>query len=252
MVRHWQIGLVLILLFSLIFNCSKSTRNESDEVVNEPPPVSSTPKDNEEAELIALCLSGELVAPDSLYDRILNDLADIRASFGDTIEAVSQIQFAPRWGAGSLIIGFDTSAVREIRAGEYHAWDDLNQQYQVTSIDTSVMDWIGIVFLIFDGRLHPGRLAEIYAVLPGVWATDPSCSRGDRPNVYARDTEDGLTYLFRNAWGDCPSGCIYSEYWYFVFEGAEPRLVGYWPAYQGVEAPDWWEEARLNKEHYCD
>ncbi|NIN01462.1 MAG: hypothetical protein GTO24_26225 [candidate division Zixibacteria bacterium] len=252
MLKHWQIGLVLILLFCLIFNCSKSTRNENDEVIKEPPPVSSTPKDNEEAELMALCLSGELVAPDSLYDRILNDLADIRASFGDTIEAVTLIEFRAPWVAGCVMIGFDDTTFQQILDGQYHAWDTLNEQYQVIQMHTMPIGGSGAVLLIFAGRLHPRRLAEIYAPLPGVRTTHPNGIIGDCPNVYARDTEDELTYLFRNAWGDCPSGCIYSEYCYFVFEGAQPRLVGHWPAYQGVEAPDWWEEARLNKEHYCD
>lgn len=112
--------------------------------------------------------------------------------------------------------------------------------------------WIGLTMLRFKGRLHGCRLAELYGVLPGTWAVTPSYSRGDRPNVYARQTRDGITYLFRHGWGDCPSGCLYDEYWYFIFEGDQPVFIGHWAPHEDPDEPEWWEEARLNKEHYCD
>lgn len=252
MFKYSRITLVVILLSCFIISCSKSTKNENGNENTEPPPIEFTPKENEEAELIALCLSGELVAPDSLYNQILSDLAAIRATFGDTFEVVNRIKFSPPWVAGCLIIGFDDSTVQQIRNGQYHAWDSLNQQYQVTKIDTIVFDWLGIALLSFEGRLHPYRLAEVYAVLPGVWAASPNGIRGDYPNIYARQTGSGLTYLFRDAWGDCPSGCIYSEYWHFIFEGDQPVFIGHWAPDEDPNEPDWWEEARLNREHYCD
>jgi hypothetical protein len=89
-------------------------------------------------------------------------------------------------------------------------------------------------------------------VLPGVEVTSPNFIAGDWSNVYARQTQDGLTYLFRKGWGDCPSGCIYSEYWYFSFDGDQPVFVGHWAPTVEPEEPDWWEEARLNKENYCN
>jgi hypothetical protein len=201
---------------------------------------------------MAICLSGELVAQDSLYNQILNDLASIRATFGDTIEVLNQIKFRTPWQSGYLWIGFDTSAIQQIRNGQYHAWDSLNQQYQVTYIDTSFFDFIGFALLRFKGRLHPYRLVELYSVLPGVNVASPSGIFGDAPNIYARHSEVEMTYLFRNAWNDCPAGCIDNEYWYFVFEGNQPLLVGYWPQYQQHQPPDWWEEAKLNKAQYCN
>ena len=134
-----RITLVLILLSCLIISCSKSTRNETDDEKTGPPPVEFAPKENEEAELAALCLSGELVAPDSLYNQILSDLAAIRATFGDTLNVVIRVKFKPPWIAGCLILGFDSITAQQIANGEYHAWDELNQQYQVMKIDTHLM-----------------------------------------------------------------------------------------------------------------
>ncbi len=208
------------------------------------------PKDNEEAELIALCLSGDLVAPDNLYNRVLDDLTVIRSAFGDNFEPINRITFVPPWVVGRLIIGFDDNTAQEVANGEYHAWDELNKRYEVTEIDTHLVESIGFAWLYFKGRLHPRRLAELYGVLPGVSYTQPSSRLGDSPNVYPRQTGDGITYLFRDAWGDCPAGCIYSEYWYFIFEGNQPVFIGHWAPHENPEEPAWWDEAKQNKEQY--
>jgi len=252
MSKQLRVGAFAATMLCLILSCSKSTRNEADKQDVTSSPVEVTPRENEEAELIALCLSGQLVAPDDLYERVLADLTSIRGIFGDSLPSITQITFWPHWVPGCLLMGFDDSIVVKIRQGEYHAWDELNEQYGIESIDTSMIFVMGFVRLNFTGRLHPRRLQELYAVLPGIWSVSPNGIIGDGSNVYARETTSGMTYLFRNGWGDCPSGCIENEFWYFSCEGPQSEFVGYWPAYEGVPPPDWWEEARLNREHYCD
>ncbi len=219
---------VLILLLCVFIGCSKSTRNETNDEKTEPAVAEFTPKENEEAELAALCLSGEIVAPDSLYEQVLSDLAAIRATFGDTLEVVIRVKFRPPWIAGCLIIGFDDTTAQKVASGEYHGWDELNDKYQVTEIRTSLTHAFGAAVLYFRGRLHAYRLAGMYRGLPGVTYTEPNRMIGDSPNIDLRQTGRAITYLFRDAWGDCPSGCIYSEYWYFMVEGGQPIFLGRW------------------------
>jgi hypothetical protein len=247
MFKYCRIALVAILVLPLIFNCSKSTKSPSRNDDTETP-VDFSPKENEEAELVALCLSEELVAPDSLYHRILNDLEAIRADFGDMFEAVNGIGFRPPWMVSYLSMAFDESAAQLIAAGEYDAWDQLNEYYHVTDIK---IGGHGLVSLVFDGRLNPYRLAEQYRLLPGVLYAEPNFRDGDGSNVYARQIDLGFSYLFRYARGDCPAGCTYNEYWYFVCEGGGPVFIGHW-VFRSQPEPDWWQEARLNREHYCD
>ena len=247
MFKYWRITLEAILVFSLVLSCSKSTRNPSRSGDTEPP-IDVSPKENWEAELMALCLSGELTAPDSLYYRILNDLEAIRADFGDVFEPVHGIGFRPPWMASYLLVAFDESAAQLIVDGEYHAWDELNENHHVTEIK---IGGHGLVSLVFDGRLNPHRLAEQYQVLPGALYAEPNFWIGDGPNVYARQTDFGFSYLFRYARGDCPAGCIHNEYWYFVCEESGPTFIGHW-VHRHQPEPEWWQEARLNREHYCD
>jgi len=248
MFKYCRVALVAILVFHLIVSCSKSTKNPSRTDDTETP-VDFSPKENEEAELVALCLSGELIAPDTLYDDVLHDLTAIRAEFGDTLQAVNAIEFRPPWWRVSyLLMAFDESAAQLIADGQYHAWDQLNEYYHVTEIK---IGGHGCVWLVFDGRLNPYRLAEQYEVLPGVLYAEPNFRDGDGPNVYARQTDLGFSYLFRYARGDCPVECTYNEYWYFVCEDDGPVFIGHW-VFRHEPEPEWWQEARLNREHYCD
>ena len=241
MLKFRQVLLVLVILLCVALGCSKSTKYSDN-------PLYSFNQD--EAQTIALCLSGELVAPESLSNRVCIDLAVIRSAFGDEFKMIRGINFFPPWIEDCFILGFDDTTAKEVAEGEYHAWDQLNTQYQIWRIDTT--NFYNHARLHFKGRLHPQRLAELYGVLPGVIYAEPIRFDGDFPNVYARQTSHGMTYLFCYAEGDCEAGCIYNEYWYFTFEGDRPVFVGHWIPSPNMQPPDWWEEAKLNREQSCN
>jgi hypothetical protein len=109
--------------------------------------------------------------------------------------------------------------------------------------------WFGnFIILSFEGRLHPERLAELYMKIPSVVSAGPNHFFGDWSNVYPWFIDDGLSYLFREAWGDCPSGCMYSCYWYFEATISGVNSIGTWCP-PGPE-PEWWEEAKIALFHY--
>ncbi|MEA3222837.1 MAG: hypothetical protein U9P49_06715 [Thermodesulfobacteriota bacterium] len=245
MTNIWGLMLGVILSAFLVSGCWISTEKNFELLTAE-----FTTEDNEEAELMALCLSGGLTAPDDLYNQVLSDLTAIRSSFCDDIEPIKHITFTPPWRSGCLIIGFDGATAQEVAGGNYHAWDDLNKEYQVTQIDTNSTDSIGFAILYFKHRLHPRPLGQLYDGLPGVEYTEPDHLAGDFSNIYPRKQGDGITYLFRKAWEDCPSGCIYSQYWYFTFEGDQPVFIGEWAPNDISQEPDWWYEANKNIEQF--
>jgi hypothetical protein len=253
MLKPSHILVLAVVLLCLFNSCSKSTKNETKYPDPVSPPIEGTPKENEEAELMAICLSGELIAPDSLYEQIVTDLEAIRSQFGDSIEMVNKIKFMPTWWMPNcLLINFDDTTGEKILLGEYDAWDELNLMYKVTQIKTRpVIPGFGcLVSLSFEGRFHPCHLAEQYRVLPGVMFAEPNGIEGDGSNVYARQIGNDITYLFRLAYGDCPAGCISSEFWYFVFNQGEPEYLGYFKLRRDPE-PEWWEEAEQNWENHC-
>lgn len=238
----WRGGLALGLLSFMALSCSNPVGEEDLDI---------TAKDNEEAELIALCLSGELAAPDYYYNRVLKNLAAVRSQFGPWIEPVSRIKFTSPWTPSRVVIGFDAETFNLVKNGEYHAWDELNTQYHVVEINITSLRAINVAILNFENRLHPRRLAELYAYLPGVRYAEHSSILGGSYNIYPRQTPRGITYLFRDGWGDCWSGCIYNEYWYFVVEGSSGVfLIGHWAPHLNPEEPEWWSDAKENKEQF--
>jgi hypothetical protein len=196
-----------------------------------------------------LWLSDSLIAPEGLYNTILNDLGAIRAEYGDSIPQVKEIFFWPPWVPSEVLLEVTDEAKQQIRVGQYHDLDSLNSLFNFASMDTTSLRFSGLISLYFEGRLNPERLAELYLTRPSVVYAEPNGVVGDFSNIYAWISQEGMTYLFRKGWGDCPSGCIYRLYWYFEVAASVIKYIGSWDPRTEPE-PDWWGEAQLGMRHY--
>ncbi len=204
------------------------------------------PPASEEARLMALSLSDEIQPPQTLAREIQAHLTQIRAQYGNIDAVINSLSYRPPWVPGRIIIRVDTTTNRMIKEGSYRAWDALNLKYQL--LDKKILS--SFVVLSFNGILHSRHLSTLYANLPGVQYAEPDGYAGDSPNIYPRSTPSGLTYLFRYAWGDCPSGCIYNKYWYFIITPTEPQLIGSWDPQDQPSQPSWWLDAKENIDQY--
>jgi hypothetical protein len=218
-----------------------------DNPTNLPPPGDSpdtvTPRENREAEEAALWLSGDLMAPQDLYETIRDDLAAIRNAYLDSIPDTDIHFFAP-WAVTELIVLPDDATWDKIRNGEPNAIDSLNAVFRATDLDSMRIGRLwGLI--TFEGRLHPQRLAEIYAGQPGVILAEANGYCCDWDNVYPWKQGNTMTYLFRSGYGDCPSGCIFSNFWYFRRVNGHTEYMGTYSTENDHEAPDWWAEAKV-------
>lgn len=204
------------------------------------------PPASEEARLMALSLSGEIQPPQTLAREIQAHLTQIRAQYGNIDAVINSLSYRPPWVPGRIIIRVDTTTNRMIKEGSYRAWDALNLKYQL--LEKKILS--SFVVLSFNGILHSRHLATHYTNLPGVQYAEPDGYAGDSPNIYPRSTPSGLTYLFRYAWGDCPSGCIYNKYWYFIITPTGPKLIGSWDPQGQPSQPSWWPDAKENIDQY--
>jgi len=127
--------------------------------------VSKTPRENREAEEMALWLSGSLVAPDDLYNAMANHLRLIRERYGRATPILNSIVFEPFWSSSYLEVGLTQDAKSEYAAGEYHDLDSLNAQLRVQWVWSGTG---GSLLIRFDGRYNYYRLAEIYSAVPSV------------------------------------------------------------------------------------
>jgi hypothetical protein len=215
--------------------------------------IGSTPRADSEAEETALLLSGELTAPEALYEGVLGDVAEIRRQYGDQVTAfsrpLSNVTFWLPWVASEITVDFEPEYVDKVAQGLYTDWDALNAALGLESIDTRLIQF-GTALLGFGGILHPCRLVDLYRDLPGVNRVSSNVIDGDAPNIFPFETDSGRTYVFREAWGDCPAGCINQEYWYFVRSDTGMSLVGKYDPQKDVTPPSWWSEADLNLQFY--
>ena len=233
---------LIIILFLITSTCDRSPTSSK-------PDLGSTPMENPEAELAALWLSGDLVAPVKLHDRIRDELALIRSTWKDSIFEAN-IQFYPIWVASQLLMMFDDETYKKIESGLFKDWDYLNKYYRVNNIE---LHGHSIVLLDFEGRLNPLQLVNQYESLDGLEFVEPNNLMGDRPLLLIYDADSDLKYFFRNAWGDCPAGCINSTYNYFeVVDDSAIHRGSYYPSYppNHDEAPVWYDTVLMARDNF--
>lgn len=204
----------------------------------------TVPSPSDEAYLLAQWLTGELHTAQPLANQITSDLKIIRSEFEDAVPA-SSIRFVPLHTVGELRIGFTEEGWINYNAGNYIYWDSLNTAWQVDKITSSGNDLFKSVTLEFKGLTNVDSLISYYTALPDLEFVEGNYLCCDWPIMLAVQSEDGLHYFFRNAWGDCLAGCINSEIHYFTIENSHARYRGsYLNDWENpTEPPAWYEMA---------
>jgi hypothetical protein len=195
--------------------------------------VAATPRAEVGAELVALRIDAPSpVARTATYERVRLDLAAVRAGMPE----LADLEQTPWTDGKTLDVHFRADAYAVVRAGGFHAWDCLNDFYQLTARDDTP-DAYGpdaesarTVRLTFKGRYNVPRLQPLFEQLPGVSNTDPS---GSNPTSQICASRDGSThfYAFDRAGGySCGrTGCSTHQVWYFVSDApGQVELLDYW------------------------
>jgi len=200
--------------------------------------------DCDEAEQIAVWFSGELTAPWRLRERVRDNLHAIRTGWQDSVLAVA-IQFVPPWRISRVSAGVTGQTWAAIRDDLYDAWDSLNENYGFDSVRYHFCYSVCWLALYFEGCQNPVLLAEAYDTLPGFEYSYASTWFGDRPLLLLHETGSQMTYFFRDAWGDCPAGCIHSTFDIFTTIDNNIVYVGHFGDGQRLPEPwaDWLAEA---------
>ncbi len=203
-----------------------------------PEEVAATPRDERDAEAIALCLTGGLIARQDVYDRVMADIDAIYA--GD--DSVVGMEVYHHYSGELMDFGVDDETFAQMKAGEYTAWDCANAYYGVERV--TYLETLTFGTIEFKGYYNLGLLGEEYRALPGIVSTGPRTDYSDGPRI--RGVIDGSTYhyVFDNRWGDCIDGCYYGEGRYYIssapgtFELIDAFEWGYEPY---TPPPDWFE-----------
>jgi len=173
----------------------------------------------EDEDILGLEISGELLAPPALVSQIGQDLAAIRSAFPE----ISDIHVLPSWLPGEVVVGLTHDAWAEYQAGTFAELDSLNAEYGAVFIHP--IDSIRVLSIGFGSLYHPVLLAEIYETIDGVRYAEPNSIMGDGSDIFS---EQLPIYTFKRGWGDCPSGCIFNDYWVFAVNGGFVELIDHY------------------------
>jgi len=197
-----------------------------------PAEIAATPRADTNLEALARSMGTTLVADQVVYDRVVQDVGNIRSQYPD----MSSITYFEADDGQVLLIGADSATFANMESGKYPAWDCPNALYEMTSFSVHSF----YAQLTFEGSYEMELLGSEYSLLPGVDYAEPNRRVGDGPTICS--TEDGPTYhyVFDNAYGDCFSGCIYHDFSYFTTDSqGMVTFHGKWSNSMSVTPPSW-------------
>lgn len=246
------LSIATLTVAAVVWLSCNSDSPTSTTAPNQIPDLSQTPREDYEAEVAAMVVSHELVAPQWLYERISFDLKSIRDTFGDSLP-VREITFVP-WCYPSLITAkVDTLLFKDSATRGIQIFDSLSQLYRLRDSGSHIVSSVWLD-LWFQGVLNPCRLVELYSQVPGFKTIFRNPHPGSLPEIQILVRGNMLLYFFHSGSGDCPSGCIYSRYYYFQTIQAPHRyrisyIGSYAPVLNHPElAPAWFDTALIARD----
>lgn len=169
-----------------------------------------------ESNLLALEVSGKLLAPQSLSQKLAKELKAIRTAYPE----VNNVAYTAPWVASELLAKVSDEQLEKIRIkyGEVTA--------RPLSGDSQVLK--------FTKQYNPEVLAKQLTANDMVEYAEPNHIIGGGNDI---EYDPIGIYTFIQGWGDCPSGCIYKHYWgFFVFGNARVILLKEYGTDLGEEA----------------
>ena len=96
------------------------------------------------------------------------------------------------------------------------AFDELNARTGLHRAE--VLPSLSTAIMHLSNLANPRVAREAYAAVEGVRRASFDDFLGDGPDIVATNPDGAWYVAMRNAWGDCPSGCIHSESFFFIVE----------------------------------
>jgi len=176
--------------------------------------------------------SQELLFDSEEFAALSDQLEQVLRLIRDAYPAAAPIHARDRYVAGQVILGVESplkEAVQNAVASQpgttgivtgQAAFDALNAQLGgVRGLDTSLLEKYGDILLCLDEHVNVRAASAAYSELEGIRNAAPNQLGGDGPDIDALRDGDTWYIVFRDAWGDCPAGCMDEELMYFTVTG---------------------------------
>ena len=169
----------------------------------------------------------------SLIDDIARVLGLIRVVSPEMVEVSARL----KWEPGTLILGLEPSLFEAVSVGlpeerisgpfctGHPEFDALNAAVGLRGVEILPFEYALAIVIRFHPRecVHSATIS--YHGIEGIIYASPEFILGDDSDIEVLWSDGKWYAVFRRAWGDCPSGCIFSELHFFVeHEGDVKRI----------------------------
>lgn len=149
--------------------------------------------------MMALEISGALLAPETLSQTIFQDLKAIRTAYPEVCSVVYE---SPPWVPGELIATLSDEQLEQISIQYGEVTSRLVSQFlKEYKVLKFTAPYNSVVLAV---ELKAKKLVE---------HVEPNNVFGDGDNIWYDPST--RIYKFKKGWGDCPAGCIMKHYWEF-------------------------------------
>ena len=179
---------------------------------------------------------GGLLLGDERQRALGHDVKQALSLIRRAYPAMTEVRVREEYRPGRIILGLegelkdtvvgmwnDENALAPPPTG-HAAFDALNAKLGLKAAET--LRHGGYAFLDVDERVDVIEAAFAYFMIDGVDYARPEWAVGGSPDVDAAKVQGIWHFVFRNAWGDCPAGCIHSELSFFIVASGEVQRVG--------------------------
>ena len=178
-----------------------------------------------------------LARRDFLGHSTINEIARVLAVIRSAWPEMAEVNARPRWEPGRLILRlepflFEAVSVSLPEEGVsapfctgHPEFDALNAAVGLRGVEILPFEYTRVIVIRFDPREHVYSAGASYEKIEGVIYARPEPVLGGGSDIEVLWSEGKWYAVFRRAWGDCPSGCIFSELNFFVEHKGDVKRI---------------------------
>lgn len=166
-------------------------------------------------------------------DEIERVLGIIRSTWPE----MAEVNARPIWEPGTLILRLEPSLFKAVALGlpeegvsapfctGHPELDALNAAVGLRRVKILPFEYTRVIVIGFDPREHVYSAGASYEKIEGVIYARPEPVLGGGSDIEVLRADGKWYAVFRRAWGDCPSGCIFSELNFFVEHKGDVKRI---------------------------
>ncbi len=172
--------------------------------------------------------SDDLLLDASRRRELGREIGRVLARIRDAYPAMAEISAREDHKLGTLLLGLEPKlleAVSGLLDDERGSVPLRTARAEFDALNAKLGLWAvrpffstGVVAMYFDEPLNIDAARRAYQAMECVSYAEPDVLLGDGSDIEATKSRGTWHVIFRRAWGDCPSGCMYEERSFFTVD----------------------------------